>query len=105
MIWEKRAIWRYIAMELMEGRELQAILDNATHLSLEEILNIAIQAATGLHYAHQRGIVHRDVKPSNIMVLGNNHVKLADFGIAIMSTSLSLTNAGRIIGFAIAHVA
>ncbi len=88
----------YIAMELMEGRELQHILDGARRLSIEAALDIAIQAATGLSYAHQRGIVHRDIKPSNIMVLGNNHVKIVDFGIAKMPTSLSLTNVGVIMG-------
>ena len=88
----------YIAMELMEGRELQAILDSGKHLLIEEVLNIAAQVAAGLFYAHQRGIVHRDIKPSNIMVLGDNHVKIADFGIARMGSSLALTKTGMIIG-------
>jgi diguanylate cyclase (GGDEF)-like protein len=88
----------YIAMELMEGRELQAILDSGKRLLIEEVLNIAIQVANGLFYAHQRGIVHRDIKPSNIMVLGDNHVKIADFGIARMASSLTLTRTGTIIG-------
>jgi diguanylate cyclase (GGDEF)-like protein len=51
-----------------------------------DALNIAIQVATGLFYAHQRGVVHGDIKPSNIMVLGDNLVKIADFGIARMAT-------------------
>ncbi len=88
----------YIAMELMEGRELQHILDGARRLSIEDALDIAIQVASGLSYAHQRGIVHRDVKPSNIMVLGNNHVKIVDFGIAKMPATLSLTQAGLVMG-------
>jgi diguanylate cyclase (GGDEF)-like protein len=88
----------YIAMELMEGRELQAILDSGKRLLIEEVLNIAIQVANGLFYAHQRGIVHRDIKPSNIMVLGDNRVKIADFGIARISSSMSVTKSGMIIG-------
>ena len=90
----------FIAMELMEGRELQTILDSGKRLSIEETLNISEQVASGLFYAHQRGIVHRDIKPSNIMVLGNNHAKIADFGIARMASTLtlSLTQAGMIIG-------
>ncbi len=88
----------FIAMELMEGRELQHVLDGPRHLSLEDALDIAIQVASGLSYAHQRGIVHRDIKPSNIMVLGNNHVKIVDFGIAKMPTSLSLTQSGLVMG-------
>ena len=87
----------YIAMELMEGRELQSMLDSK-RLLFEDALNIAAQVAAGLHYAHQRGIVHRDIKPTNIMVLGDYHVKIADFGIARMGTSLSLTRAGMIVG-------
>jgi diguanylate cyclase (GGDEF)-like protein len=74
----------YIAMELMEGRDLQEMLHGHTRLLVTDALNIAIQVATGLYYAHQRGVVHGDIKPSNIMVLGDNLVKIADFGIARM---------------------
>jgi diguanylate cyclase (GGDEF)-like protein len=74
----------YIAMELMEGRDLQKILHGKTRLLVTDALNIAIQVASGLFYAHQRGVVHGDIKPSNIMVLGDNLVKIADFGIARM---------------------
>ncbi len=88
----------YIAMELMEGRELQEILNGVKRMSVEEALNIAAQVATGLYFAHKRGIVHRDIKPSNIMVLGDNHVKIADFGIASMPSSLKLTQDGMIVG-------
>jgi len=77
----------YIAMELMEGRDLQEILYGKTRLLVTDALNIAIQVAGGLFYAHQRGIVHGDIKPSNIMVLGDNLVKIADFGIARMISS------------------
>ena len=88
----------YIAMELMEGRELKSVMDGVRRLSTEEALNIAIQVADGLYYAHQRGIVHRDIKPSNIMLLGDRRVKIADFGIAQMSSSLVITKAGMIMG-------
>lgn len=88
----------YIAMEVMEGRELQHILDGPRRLSIEDVLDIAIQAASGMAYAHQRGIIHRDIKPSNIMVLGNNHVKIVDFGIAKRPTSLALTRSGLVMG-------
>lgn len=74
----------YIAMELMEGRDLQEMLHGRALLLVTDALNIAIQVAAGLFYAHQRGIVHGDIKPSNIMVLGDNQVKIADFGIARM---------------------
>ncbi|HUW00665.1 MAG TPA: protein kinase [Gallionella sp.] len=77
----------YIAMELMEGRELQEMLYGKGRLLVTDALNIAIQVAAGLSYAHQRGVVHGDIKPSNIMVLGDNLVKIADFGIAKMASS------------------
>ena len=78
----------YIAMELMEGRDLQVIIDGKRRLLVTDALNIAIQVAAGLSFAHQRGVVHGDIKPSNIMVLGNNLVKIADFGIARMASTL-----------------
>jgi diguanylate cyclase (GGDEF)-like protein len=78
----------YIAMELMEGRDLQVIINGKRRLLVTDALNIAIQVAAGLSYAHQRGVVHGDIKPSNIMVLGNNLVKIADFGIARMASTL-----------------
>jgi diguanylate cyclase (GGDEF)-like protein len=77
----------YIAMELMEGRELQEMIYGKRRLLITDALNIAIQVAAGLSYAHQRGVVHGDIKPSNIMVLGDNLVKIADFGIARRVTS------------------
>lgn len=88
----------YIAMELMEGRELQTVMDGLRRLPAEKSLYIAAQVAEGLYFAHQRGIVHRDIKPSNIMLLGDDQVKIADFGIAKMSSSLATTKTGMIIG-------
>ena len=87
----------YIAMELMEGRELQEIIYGKGRVLLTDALNIAIQVATGLSYAHQRGVVHGDIKPSNIMVLGDNLVKIADFGIAKLVSShvISSTESGQ----------
>jgi serine/threonine-protein kinase len=88
----------YIAMELMEGRELQNILADSKRLRIEEMLDIGTQIADGLAFAHNHGIIHRDIKPSNIMVLSNNHIKIADFGIAQLDSSLHLTQAGMIMG-------
>jgi diguanylate cyclase (GGDEF)-like protein len=82
----------YIAMELMEGRELQEMIYGKGRLLVTDALNIAIQVAAGLSYAHQRGVVHGDIKPSNIMVLGDNLVKIADFGIAKMASSHQISS-------------
>ena len=88
----------YIAMELMEGRELHNVIGDKQRLPIDEALNIATQVADALTFAHQHGIVHRDIKPSNIMVLSNNQVKIADFGIAQMDSRLLLTQNGVILG-------
>jgi serine/threonine protein kinase len=88
----------YIAMELMEGPDLQSIIKDNRSLSIGEKLDIAFQIAEGLAYAHEHGVVHRDIKPSNIMVLRGKHVKIADFGIARMESSLWRTQEGRVIG-------
>lgn len=88
----------YIAMELMEGRELQEMIYGKRRLLVTDALNIAIQVAAGLSYAHQRGVVHGDIKPSNIMVLGDNLVKIADFGIARMASSMEVKQGDAIYG-------
>ncbi|MGA8864934.1 MAG: protein kinase [Gallionella sp.] len=88
----------YIAMELMEGRDLQEIIQGKRRLLVTDALNIAIQVAAGLSYAHQRGVVHGDIKPSNIMILGDNHVKIADFGIAKMASSKEIKQGNAVYG-------
>jgi tRNA A-37 threonylcarbamoyl transferase component Bud32/HAMP domain-containing protein len=72
----------YIAMELVEGRTLAEVLKEKKQLPLKTIIEIGIQLAKALGYAHSNGIVHRDVKPGNIMMVkGSSTVKVADFGI------------------------
>ncbi len=88
----------YIAMELLEGKELQHLVDDGKRLSVEDAVNIAVQVASGLAYAHEHGIVHRDIKPSNIMVLQGKRIKIADFGIARMESSLLSTKTGLLMG-------
>jgi serine/threonine protein kinase len=88
----------YIAMELMEGPELLDIVAENQPLPIGEKLDVAFQVAEGLAYAHEHGVVHRDIKPSNIMVLRGRHVKIADFGIAKLESSLWRTQHDKIIG-------
>jgi len=90
--------YAYIAMELMEGRELHNVISDKLRLPVDETLNIAIQVAEALAFAHQHGIVHRDIKPSNIMVLSDSHVKITDFGIAQIDSSLLATQEDMIMG-------
>ena len=76
----------YVAMELLVGRTLREILDSSDLLPIDRIASIAAQIADGLAYAHANGVVHRDIKPANIMVLENDAVKIADFGVALLSS-------------------
>jgi serine/threonine-protein kinase len=87
----------YIAMEFVRGRGLDEILQEGRSLPLKRINAIILGVCHGLHYAHRKGVVHRDVKPANIMVLEGDRIKIADFGIAKISTT-EMTQAGFAIG-------
>src|SRR5262252_7391128 len=89
----------YIVMEFLGGKDLETILQHETRLSLSEKLDIAIQLCEGLGYAHEQGIVHRDIKPGNVRVLEDGTVKILDFGIAKFAVS-TVTQSGTIMGTA-----
>lgn len=94
----KSADMAYIAMEFLQGRELREIMNDAGLLPVDHVIDIVAQVASGLAYAHEYGIVHRDVKPSNIMVIRDGQVKITDFGIARMASSGVRTQTGMILG-------
>ena len=82
----------YIVMELIDGISLKQYMEKRGSLNWKETLHFSMQIATGLEHAHSRSIVHRDIKPHNVMVLKNGSVKVMDFGIArVMSKSSTLT--------------
>jgi len=87
----------YIAMELLEGKSLQEILRGGKRLPFATIAEIVAQVADGLDHAQQFGIVHRDVKPANIMVSSAGRAKLTDFGVAKIEDS-SMTQTGAALG-------
>jgi serine/threonine-protein kinase len=89
----------YFVMELIDGTPLDEISRNRGPLPALEAVKLAKQAAAGLAAAHRAGIVHRDVKPSNLIVDGRGHLKLVDFGIArITEAGAQLTNAAALMG-------
>lgn len=90
----------YIVMELIEGSDLKTIIDSEGPLTIERSLLIAQQAAEGLEYAHTRGLIHRDIKPQNIMVSSDGMVRITDFGIAKSLQSTAVTQAGITYGTA-----
>ena len=87
----------FIAMPLYEGETLQARLERAP-LSLREALEITLQVATGLAKAHEHSVVHRDVKPSNVMLLPDGTVKVLDFGVARVADVLLTSPGSAIVG-------
>lgn len=89
--------WLYIAMELLQGMELRDLLKQGP-LPPALAADIAAQVARGLAAAHGRGVVHRDIKPSNIMVVGERHAKVMDFGVARVQASELRTRTGVLIG-------
>jgi len=87
----------FIAMELLEGNELRDLIRWGT-IAPPQAVAIAASVADGLAYAHERGVVHRDVKPGNIMVLKDGRVKVMDFGIARLGENAVKTQTGTLLG-------
>jgi serine/threonine-protein kinase len=87
----------YMAMEYLEGRELKELIADG-EISPDRALDIGAQIADGLAYAHAHDVVHRDVKPANIMILKDDRVKITDFGIARMRTADVRTQTGVVLG-------
>jgi serine/threonine-protein kinase len=89
----------FIAMEYVEGNNLKEVLNQGRALSFEQIGDIVAQVADALDFAHAKGIVHRDVKPANIILLDGYRAKITDFGIAkIASGAANLTTTGQFLG-------
>lgn len=90
----------FIVMELVPGRPLSMIIERDGPLSPDRALDITAQAARALHAAHEAGVVHRDVKPANLLITPSWSVKITDFGIARAGDTVPLTRAGIVMGTA-----
>jgi predicted Ser/Thr protein kinase len=88
----------FFAMEYVEGRDLSALVQESGRLSLPQATEIVSQIAAALDFAHGKGIVHRDVKPANVLITNDGHVKVTDFGIAKVAGQTSHTAAGMLVG-------
>ena len=90
----------FIVMEHVSGQSCAELLRDRGYLDVEETVNIVTQACRGLDYAHRGGVVHRDVKPGNLLRASDGGVKLADFGIAKATEQSSITQVGSVLGTA-----
>lgn len=88
----------YIVMEYIEGKQLKDVLRKRGKLTITEVIDIMQQIADGLSVAHDSYIIHRDIKPQNIMILENGLVKITDFGIAMAMNSTQLTQTNSVMG-------
>jgi len=87
----------FIAMEYVRGTNLKALLQGDQPLALSFVVDVIAQVADALDYAHSHRVIHRDVKPANILITADNRVKITDFGIARLDTS-NLTQEGQLLG-------
>ena len=88
----------YIVMEYIEGKHLKELLKKRGHLTMTEVVDIMLQITDGMGVAHNSYIIHRDIKPQNIMILENGLVKITDFGIAMAMNATQLTQTNSVMG-------
>ena len=88
----------YIAFEYVDGQTLKDIITENGRMDQEEAVHCALSILAALSHAHQRGIIHRDVKSQNVMITRNGQVKIADFGIAGLADTKTLTSDGNVMG-------
>jgi len=89
---------RYLVMEYVQGKTLKEVIKEKGKMTPQVAVQIAIRILAALQHAHKNGIIHRDIKPQNILVHADGHIKVADFGIARMADSSTLTKGDNVMG-------
>jgi eukaryotic-like serine/threonine-protein kinase len=90
----------YLVMELVAGQPLSKVIADRGALPVDMVLSLLAQTAEALHAAHSMGVIHRDVKPGNVLLLDDGTIKVTDFGISRAANSVALTEVGQVIGTA-----
>jgi len=88
----------FLVMELVPGEALSALIERDRALPVDRVLDIVAQTAAALHAAHSAGLVHRDIKPGNLLITPDGRVKITDFGIARIADQVPLTATGQVMG-------
>ncbi|MDH6409668.1 serine/threonine protein kinase [Aurantimicrobium minutum] len=88
----------YLVMELVPGEPLSAVIEREKTLSIDKVLDIIAQTSAALQAAHSAGLVHRDIKPGNMLITPEGRVKITDFGIARIADQVPLTATGQVMG-------
>lgn len=88
----------YIVMEYVEGETLKQFIQNHFPIPIEKVVDIALQITSAISHAHQNNIIHRDIKPQNILIDKKGNVKITDFGIAVALTSTTITQTNSVLG-------
>ena len=94
-VWEG---YHYLIMEYIDGRTLKDVIKSKGHLSVQESLEFTYQILSGLRHAHSYGVIHRDIKPQNIMITSTNQVKIMDFGLALNLSDSTITYDNSVMG-------
>ena len=90
----------YIVMEYVRGRTLKQLISQRGALQADEAVNIMIQLTSAVQHAHENNIIHRDIKPQNVLVKDDGTVKITDFGIALAHDAVQLTQTNAVLGSA-----
>jgi serine/threonine-protein kinase len=88
----------YLVMELVPGESMSRLIEREKRLGEEKVLDIIAQTARALSAAHSRGLIHRDIKPGNLLITPEGKVKITDFGIARVGDQVPLTKTGQVMG-------
>ena len=88
----------FIVMEYIDGKTLKSLIKKRGALTLPEVVDIMLQLTSAIHCAHESYIIHRDIKPQNVMILDDGRIKITDFGIAIASNAADLTQTNSVMG-------